>query len=204
MAFDENKAFEVTEDGIVIGSVLLTSGSNSPVGSSAPENSFYYRTNGELWKKFGSGDNDWRRFSGQDVFLDNSQIGSSDVLEELKVAKRIYMSFGDLNDDYCQNLLGVYKVMRNFTFCGTTMTGIPNCFKVVASMKLANRTGRVRLYDVTNAKEICQVDITSTTKDIYDMGTISNLPSSGALFEIQGREVDGGTLRIYAFTMGYV
>lgn len=64
-AFNENRSHEVDE-GVILseGGAGVFSGGESPVGTSGPAGSLYLRTNGELWKKTGSGDNDWSQVSG--------------------------------------------------------------------------------------------------------------------------------------------
>lgn len=81
MAFNFDKAFEVDEDGYSItdndGNVLayLCAGSGDPSGSSAPINTWYFRTDNNLqYYKFGAGDNDWRQLRANDIAFDVSSL----------------------------------------------------------------------------------------------------------------------------------
>lgn len=66
------KAFEV-DNGIVIndGAAVL-SGSGSPVGTEAPKGSLFLSTEDVIWKKFGTGNNDWRAYAAEDIVFDPS------------------------------------------------------------------------------------------------------------------------------------
>lgn len=67
MSFDINKAYEIGPNGLLISSDdgtlfhAIAAGDLSPVGSSAPIGSLYAQSNGVLWEKTGTGDNDWSR-----------------------------------------------------------------------------------------------------------------------------------------------
>lgn len=93
MAFNFDKAFEVDEDGYAItdddGNVLayLCAGSGDPDGSSAPINTWYFRTdNNLLYYKFGAGVNDWRQITAEDIAFDNTNLkfNASDAFNAIK------------------------------------------------------------------------------------------------------------------------
>jgi len=141
----------------------------------------------------------------KNVAVDTSdQIASANVHDAIKEAKDISISFGDQGEDFCENTLTSYKIFRSFVFPGTNNRGTPLSIKIVGAMALSNRTGRVRIYDLTNDNEIATVDITSTTKTIYTISSFSNLPTEEAVFEIQAREVTGGTIRVHGFLMEFI
>ncbi len=52
----------------------------------------------------------------------------------------------------------------------------------------------IRVYDVTNSQVICEkIDITSGTPVVIDLGTISNLPTGAAVWEVQLLGTGGGS-----------
>lgn len=58
--------------------------------------------------------------------------------------------------------------------------------EVILYLEQNNVKGSVRLYDLTNANVIAEVtNVGITTPSIIDLGIISNLPTSEAIFEIQ-------------------
>ena len=62
-----DKAFEVDGGIVVNDAAAILSGSGSPVGLSAPAGTLYLDSANVLWKKFSSGNNDWRILNGEDV-----------------------------------------------------------------------------------------------------------------------------------------
>jgi hypothetical protein len=82
MAFDQDKSFDVDVDGIGVRDsngvlkMLVTAGDSSPVGSQAPVGSRYFQTDGQEWKKHGSGANDWRRVSHLEVITTYNDLPS--------------------------------------------------------------------------------------------------------------------------------
>ncbi len=74
--FDQDKIFEIPASGVgffnTSGNLnfIISSGEADPVGTPAPQWSRYYRTNGEVWVKFGPGSNDW-----QDINVISSVVG---------------------------------------------------------------------------------------------------------------------------------
>ena len=80
-----------------------------------------------------------------------------------------------------------YKTKGRFVFQGSTVTGTPTLIKIIAEVS-SGSTGSVRLFDATNSLVIAEkTGISSTTPSIVDMGTISNVPTGEAIFEIQLR-----------------
>ncbi len=62
----------------------------------------------------------------------------------------------------------------------------------------------MKIFDVTNAQTIAEkTGITTSGIEILDLGTISNLPSANAQFEVQFRKNGGGTGRAYAVTFQF-
>jgi hypothetical protein len=79
---DKSKAFEISE-GLILNDTngnelaFITSGLTPPVGLNLPQDTLYFQTsaNGLLyWIKFGTGVNDWRLLSAQDIPFDPSLV----------------------------------------------------------------------------------------------------------------------------------
>jgi hypothetical protein len=82
MAINFDKAHEVDEDGLAIGTgsdsplVYWCAGTGDPTGSPAPLNTWDFRQdNNTLWYKYGAGDNDWRQIRAEDITFDNTGTG---------------------------------------------------------------------------------------------------------------------------------
>ncbi len=78
-----------------------------------------------------------------------------------------------------------YVTEGQFIFQGSTVVGTPTLIKIIAEIE-NNSTGSVRLFDSTNSSIIAEnTNITSSLPTIFDMGTIINVPTSEAIFEVQ-------------------
>jgi len=86
-----------------------------------------------------------------------------------------------------------------FMFCGSTCTPITKMAAVLAGGNNTSNSGKVRLYDITNNKEICVVNGTAmtTTPSIFLTETMYNLPSDPALVDIQYTRTAGAGTRMY-------
>lgn len=76
--------------------------------------------------------------------------------------------------------------MHGFIFPGTDFLGLPTNCKVI--YRTTTTIADIRVQDVSNTNTICSVTGVSNAVDtIVDLGTISNLPTGEALFELQGQ-----------------
>lgn len=93
---------------------------------------------------------------------------------------------------------GTYVQAGVFYFPGTTAGGTPASVKVVG-YKDANPTSwDVLLYDLTNSLQIAEkTGNTGTASEIIDIGTLSNLPASAAMFEVQLKRTGGAGFNVY-------
>lgn len=80
-----------------------------------------------------------------------------------------------------------YAAKGFFHFRGTDKyPQIQQCAAILTCRVQNNGQGKARIFDVTNGNVICELTgITNTDQEGLDMGTISNLPSGPADFEIQ-------------------
>lgn len=86
-----------------------------------------------------------------------------------------------------------YVVFNRFIFAGTTALGTPTKIQIIGQVKQAAKTGSVRVFDLTSGLVIAEtVDgLDTETPKIIDMGTLSNLPTGQAIWEIQLKNSTG-------------
>lgn len=99
-----------------------------------------------------------------------------------------------------------YAEVVSFEYQGTD--NVLPLTRVAAVTSSANNTNTmdVRLQDITNALTIAEVTgvthAAANTKEIHSLGTISNLPTGGAIFQVQLRRPTGaGQVRIFSMEM---
>ena len=84
-----------------------------------------------------------------------------------------------------------YTRVGTITYEGTDST---NSIKKITSLSYKDSgvtNYALRLYDVTNTSVIASATFTNESEAICDLGTISNLPTSAAILEIQGKKTGG-------------
>ncbi len=80
---------------------------------------------------------------------------------------------------------GAYTVVATFIFAGTTSIGSPTSIKAICETD-ATTSADIRIQDVTNVQTIAELTgWTDASPAIKDLGTISNLPSGEAIWEVQ-------------------
>jgi len=101
----------------------------------------------------------------------------------------------------------VFVFAARFIFRGTTLVGTPATISVCYLVEDATNAASVKIFDATNSLAIAEVgSLVSTTPDIADLGTLSNLPTGAAIFEIQGKlttDTKGDDLNIFALNIGF-
>jgi len=103
------------------------------------------------------------------------------------------------NDVYAIASGTVYTVEGAFRFHGTNVH-TPVYLKIVAARVGTAGTSYFRLYDATNAQQISEISLTAAGIAIYS-NTLSNLPASEAIFEIQGYKDAGGSSNGYLYSV---
>ncbi len=79
-----------------------------------------------------------------------------------------------------------------FVFQGTTALGTPTNIKAIGSKDASPTAWDVRIFDLTNTLEIAELTgSSSTTPELVDLGTLSNLPTGIAMFEVQLKRTGG-------------
>ena len=119
----------------------------------------------------------------------------------------INQSFQDENGPGINTASTTYEAMNFLIFAGTDKVGTLAAIKAVIDVSDGSTTGQVRIYDSTNAQTIAESAIfADTAPTLLDLGTISNLPASEAIWELQLRKVSGGgsrNIRIYALNLEF-
>ena len=89
------------------------------------------------------------------------------------------------NWQYIDHKKSTWGVIGSFLFAGTDALGAPVSIRVIAGVTTADEVG-VRLYDLTNNNVIAEArNQTGSYPSIINLGTISNLPTGAAVFELQ-------------------
>jgi hypothetical protein len=92
-----------------------------------------------------------------------------------------------------------YQTLLPFCYDGSSNWGTIHSIHILARVDNAGASGSVRIYDVTNAETIAEkTSITGTVYTHYDMGTVSNIPSSTATLEIQAKTTSN---KVYVATV---
>lgn len=87
-----------------------------------------------------------------------------------------------------------FAVLASFIYSGSTFRGAPSAIKVLAgSGGFAGGQGFIwRIFDLTNALVIAtSADQTADGPLIIDLGTLGNIPTDEAIWEIQVQDTDG-------------
>lgn len=78
-----------------------------------------------------------------------------------------------------------YVTLAAFAFPGSTAYGTPVNIKASTWVD-GGSTGKLRIYDLTNALVIAEITtLSNTTESVIDLGTISNVPTGEAVWQIQ-------------------
>lgn len=108
--------------------------------------------------------------------------GNSDIVMSTSGTTKPYIAEGGTS----------YTVVAYVHYKGSIAEGTITAIKIIASMDGATDTGSIKIYDSTNSLTIAENvnGISGTTAAIYDLGTISNIPTGAAIFEIQVKASD--------------
>lgn len=96
----------------------------------------------------------------------------------------------DQNEPYIKDNNTTYTVHAYFNFRGSNNTPVTGC-KAVVWASNASADAQIRVYDATNLNQICEsATFNNLTPAVVDLGTLSNVPTGEALFEIQLKRVN--------------
>ncbi len=85
-----------------------------------------------------------------------------------------------------------YTTVTSFNFPGTNVMTDISHMKIISMMEEGGTSYDVKVYDVTNNKQLAVANFNNTDESICDMGTLSNLPTGEAIVEIMAK-VNGNT-----------
>lgn len=95
-----------------------------------------------------------------------------------------------------------YTALARFDFPGSTAVGTPASIKVIAFTSSTDFD--LRIQDITNATTIAEViDQVNPDPSIIDMGALSNVDTSPAIWEIQMLRTGGGTAELNAASIKF-
>jgi hypothetical protein len=100
---------------------------------------------------------------------------------------------------------GAWNVMARVVFPGTDhMQATVEAIKLVLWVGASIRPMDARIYDITNDLVIAESDtLTNEDPELIDFGTISNVPTGPAIWEVQGHKdiVPAGFIYMSAMTI---
>jgi len=94
-----------------------------------------------------------------------------------------------------------YEIHTSFRFAGTVSLGTPISIKCVVSLDRNDDTGFIRIKDQTNNNNIVTKSFTQDTKHILDLGSLSNLSSSEAVWEVHIRVGSNATITVHSLNI---
>ena len=94
--------------------------------------------------------------------------------------------------------------LLRFVYKGSVLWSTPQSIKVIASTTGASMTGDVRIFDLTNSLVVATLSITNQTPQILDLGAISNVPASEAVFELQARVVAADSIHVTSLILDFI
>jgi hypothetical protein len=125
-----------------------------------------------------------------------ASLNGSGVIPSSQLAgggKSMILSFGS-DTSYEVNASGAdYTKSATFIYAGSTTVGAITMIRLNAWV--SGTDASFRIYDATNALVIAEITgVTSTDElNVVDMGTLSNIPTASAIFEVQIKRDTGGS-----------
>ena len=113
-----------------------------------------------------------------------------------------YFTFRDNNNrPYIDTNNVNYLLGQKILYPGSESVGNPSSIQVIASIT-GNGSANIRIIDVTNANIICEnTNINTTEPNIFNLGVLSNIPTSISDLEIQYNRGTANLIRLYCLTM---
>ena len=94
-----------------------------------------------------------------------------------------------------------YKKILGFKYLGSVQYNITNV-EIIGSLT-SGSSYDVRIRDISNNKNVASITLTNTATNSYDMGSISNLPTTSAIFELQARATGLSTAQLDSLFIYY-
>jgi hypothetical protein len=89
----------------------------------------------------------------------------------------------------------VYKKIGVYLYIGSIYKNISKICAIAYTDKASSYS--IRVYDVTNKKVICEGTFSNITSDLQNLGTITNLPKTKSIFEIQSKTNDKSSTTVF-------
>ena len=105
---------------------------------------------------------------------------------------------------YIDHNKSTYKLAQKILYPGSNNIGTPSAIHITADINgSGNDTGKVRVVDKTNSGNIICENTTINTTDttIFDLGTLSNIPTDLSDWELQFSCGDAKIINLYALTI---
>lgn len=124
---------------------------------------------------------------GEEIILNNLVSEHVPVLIGSKIA--------NIHIHNQETTTSIYEVKTSFSFPGTIYWRNPSHIQVISVMDTGGTSYDVKIYNVTNNNQIAITNLNNTEEMINDLGTLSNLPESPAIFEVHAK-VNGNTVAL--------
>lgn len=124
--------------------------------------------------------------TGTRVLQDDGNWGS------IGGAKSMILTFSSEGSPELSTSSTTYTRLAAFIYAGSDAVGAINILRVNA-WRVGGSSIDVRIVDLTTALTVAEINITSAAiTNLSDMGTISNIPTTETVFEVQGKKNGGG------------
>lgn len=126
--------------------------------------------------------------SSQTTTLNNLILAHVTLLTSQPIVDNTAIENVSCNINTNGNNSSVYKKIGVYLFIGSIYKNISKISAIAYTDKASSYS--IRVYDVTNKKVICEGTFSNLTSDLQNLGTISNLPKTKSIFEIQSKTND--------------
>ena len=133
--------------------------------------------------------------SGNDMIFQDVAAGGpwtlTQLLEDTGSRDFSYSFFANNGVPYLQLNTITYSTIAEIYWGGSAEFGTIDDITAIIGSNNATQTAEVRVFDRTNGLVIAEVSYASLTRDIVDMGTISNVSTGPAIYEVQIKKTGG-------------
>lgn len=115
----------------------------------------------------------------------------------------IHFTFREHNNRaYIDTNSSTYLLAQKILFAGSDILGTLSSIKVIASITGSGKAGKVRIIDTTHGSIICEnTNINTTSPAIFDLGSISNIPTGISDLQIQYSKGTANKILLYSATI---
>lgn len=102
-----------------------------------------------------------------------------------------YSFFGNNGVPYLEINSVNYVTIAELYFAGSNTLGPIDNITSIYGSNSATQTAEIRVFDLTNGLVIAEATQTSLARQIFNLGTISNVPTGPSIFEVQVKKTGG-------------